>query len=239
MNTTTNDPSSSPCQGHDFTADDTAIAWGLKREFYWAAFKALEFNGIEGDYVEFGSHGGMTFRLAHEQIRRRRPRRHLWTFDSFRGLPEAETGRDAHPQWNAGAMATALDRFHAICAEAGIARSEYSVVEGFYSETLRGTESARPANIALAYIDCDLYSSTREVLAFLGPRLKHGMILAFDDYYCWSRDELAGERRAFLEWVATLPQWHFDRYREIGWAGAAFVVERVDPVIETWQRSRA
>ena len=58
----------------------------------------------------------------------------------------------------------------------------------------------RPANIALAFIDCDMYSSTRSVLGFLMPRLKHGMIIAFDDYFCWiRRPQPSGERRAMLD----------------------------------------
>ena len=39
-------------------AADVAPAWEFKRAFFWNAFKALDFNGIDGDYAEFGSHGG-------------------------------------------------------------------------------------------------------------------------------------------------------------------------------------
>ena len=49
---------------------DVASAWEFKRKFLWTTFKALDFNGIDGDYAEFGSHGGMTFRLAFDEIRR-------------------------------------------------------------------------------------------------------------------------------------------------------------------------
>jgi O-methyltransferase len=56
--------------------------------------------------------------------------------------------------------------------------------------------------VALACVDCDMYSSTRTVLSFLESRLKHGMIVAFDDYFCWSSTQISGERRAFVEFVA-------------------------------------
>ena len=52
-----------------------------------------------------------------------------------------------------------------------------------------------PTNIALAYIDCDMYSSTKTVLEFLLPRLKHGRTLAFDDYFCWADDRVSGGKR--------------------------------------------
>jgi len=86
-------------------------------------------------------------------------------------------------------------------------------------------EISSPARLALAYIDCDMYSSTSSVLEYLRPRLKHGMILAFDDYFCFSSERVAGEKLAFEELVAGETAWRFERYRDIGWAGASFVVE--------------
>ena len=82
-----------------------------------------------------------------------------------------------------------------------------------------------PANIALAYVDCDLYSSTMSVLEFLEPRLKHGMIVAFDDYFCWSSGQLSGERRAMLEVFDAHARWHLEPYVQFGWHGQSFVVE--------------
>jgi hypothetical protein len=51
------------------------------------------------------------------------------------------------------------------------------------------------------------------------------MIIAVDDYYCWSATDVSGERAALREFEAANPQWHFHRYRDLGWAGCAFVVE--------------
>ena len=87
----------------------------------------------------------------------------------------------------------------------------------------RVRRSAR--DIALGYVDCDLYSSTVSVLEFLEPRLKHGMVLAFDDYYCWTDTDVSGERAALDEFAADHPEWNFHRYMAIDWAGVAFVVE--------------
>ena len=208
---------------------DVAKAYAFKQRFFWTVFKALDFNGIDGDYVEFGSHGGMTFRLAHDQIRQRKIKRHLWAVDSFRGLPNALNELDSHPKWKLGAMQTRVDKFHKICRSHGIAREAYTVIEGFYDETLPNLpRNAAPNNIALVYIDCDLYSSTEAVLNFIRPRLKHGMILAFDDYFCWSADQVSGERLALLHALPNNTKWHFLRYRDFGWAGTSFIVERAD-----------
>jgi hypothetical protein len=89
-------------------------------------------------------------------------------------------------------------------------------------------ESDQPVNISLAYVDCDLYSSTKAVLNFLRPRLKHGMIIAFDDYFCWSDTQSAGEKRALLEFLNENENWIFTPYLTFGWHGNSFVVEKND-----------
>jgi hypothetical protein len=197
-----------------------------RQEFFYNAFKALSFNGIEGDYAEFGCHQATTFALAHQEIRRHRHGARMFAFDSFQGLPAATERVDDHPAWVAGQMATSLGQFHAACAAAGIPRSRYEVVPGFYEDTLPGFPADRPpTEIALAYVDCDLYTSTRSVLRFLRPRLKNGMIIAFDDYYCWSKAGASGERTAMLECFADDPRWRLEPYMRFGWHGNSFVVE--------------
>jgi hypothetical protein len=112
-----------------------------------------------------------------------------------------------HPRWKQGIFSTSEPMFHAVCAFHGIPRDEYQTVPGFYDQTLPqlGATGA-PTDIAFAYIDCDMYSSTMSVLEFLLPRLKHGMIIAFDDYFCWSATQLSGERRAQLEFFSRHPR---------------------------------
>ena len=196
--------------------------------FLDAAFRVLAFNGIGGDYLEFGSHGGRTFSLAHQSITRYKYARHLWSFDSFEGLPKSRPG-DEHPHWVQRSMATGLDEFHAICRASGVPRGQYSVIAGYYEQSLAGMDpAAQPVDVALAYIDCDLLSSTRDVLRFLSPRLKHGMILAFDDYFRWSSESVSGERQAFVEFSEGMSDWRFLPYKSFGWHGMSFVVERAN-----------
>ena len=194
-----------------------------RQAFFYNAFKALRFNDISGDYAEFGSYGGHTFVLAYRESRRHGHSAHLWAFDSFAGLPPPQAKQDAHPEWREGKMATSLDEFHAICSAQGIPREAYTVVPGFYEQTL--PTATAPTDVALAYVDCDLYSSTTEVLEFLEPRLKHGMIVAFDDYFCWSAAQISGERKAMLELVSEDPRWEWVPYMRIGWHGTSFVIE--------------
>jgi O-methyltransferase len=198
-------------------------------EFFYQAFVTLGVNGITGDYAEFGCHQAGSFVGAHRALAEFAPHRHMWAFDSWQALPD-DHPRDAHPGWALGVGGVGgVDRFHAACERLGVPREAYTAVEGFYKDTLPPRrDGGEPRDIALAYIDCDLYSSTVTVLDFLAPRLKHGMIVAFDDYYCWTPTDASGERVALHEFLEANPQWHFHRYREIHWAGTSFVVERAD-----------
>ena len=197
-----------------------------RQAFFYDAFKALSFNGMDGDYAEFGCWGGMTFALAFHEARRHGYTMRSWAFDSFAGLPAPTGQKDDHPVWKVAALSTSLAVFYELCDANKLPREAYETVPGFYNETLVETNAAHlPGNIALAYIDCDLYSSTKTVLEFLMPRLKHGMIIAFDDYFCWSKTQLSGERRAALEMFAKHERWELVPYHHFGWHGNSFVVE--------------
>jgi len=197
-----------------------------RQQFFYHAFKALAFNGIDGDYAEFGCWGAVTFDLAHIESTRHAHPAHLWAFDSFRGLPEGKDERDTHPRWIEADMAMSIDEFHKQCQTNGIPRAAYSVVEGYYDQSLPSIGDGDPRNIAMAYIDCDLYSSTSTVLRFLQPRLKHGMILAFDDYFSWSSESISGERAALEDFLESQTTWTVTPYQTFSWSGKAFVVER-------------
>ena len=167
------------------------------------ALITLDFNGIEGVYAEFGCCSAYTFGCASDALKRcRHIKREMYAFDSFAGLPPADCAIDEHPRWIAGTMAMGLKEFHDACRRKRIV--DYHVVPGFYADTLpnQPSEFLPSGQIAMVYIDCDMYASTVEVLHFLRPRLQHGMIIAFDNYWCYGRTDVSGERKAFLEWSA-------------------------------------
>ena len=197
-----------------------------QQQFFYNAFRALTFNGITGDYLEFGCWGGRTFAMAYTEAVRHGHNAKLCAFDSFQGLPAQAGTEDEQPIWVAGTMAITEGAFHSACAANGIPRSRYAVVPGYYETFLPQLgPSDPPVNVALIYIDCDLYSSTMSVLDFLDPRLKHGAIIAFDDYFCWSENQISGERRAMLEFFSGHARWRLVPYLPFGWHGQSFVIE--------------
>jgi O-methyltransferase len=197
-----------------------------RRAFFWDACVALQINKITGDYVEFGSWGGNSLSLAHEAISMIGSPRHLWAFDSFSGLPEIIDARDERWRSTNETGQGGIENFYADCDKLGVPRDAYTAVEGYFSDTLPPLGSTgAPTDIALVYVDCNMYSSTVSVFDFLAPRLKHGMIVAFDDYFLWTSSEVSGERSALDEFLTANPQWHFQRYKDVHYAGLSFIVE--------------
>lgn len=210
------------------------ITQGVNRQiegytsFFFDAFTNQNVNQVSGDYVEFGSWGANTLNLAYAAMQRTGRVRPMWAFDSFLGLPPAQDERDLHPGWHeGGAGQGGVERFHEACAAHGIPPTAYTAVAGYYEDSLPplGTD-APPVDIAVAYIDCNMYTSTVSVLRFLAPRLKHGMVIAFDDYFCWSPDNVSAERSAFYEFTRAMPQWNFERYHDVHRTGVSYVVEK-------------
>lgn len=197
-----------------------------RERFLRQAFEYLAFNGISGDYAEFGSYTGLTFGAAYRYSRKVGRETHLWSFDSFAGLPPGSHQADAHPAWRPGRFAMSEKDFHDVLHYYGVPRRSYTVIPGFYDTTLNLSREDLPRDIGLAYIDCDMYSSTMPVLKFLVSRFKHGMLLAFDDYFCYSANSVSGEKRALEDCLTPDCGWRLTPFLPIGWHGLSFIVEK-------------
>jgi hypothetical protein len=198
------------------------------REFFRRVFRAQKFNGIDGAYAEFGCCSGTTFGIAYRAAKMYDAGRMFWAFDSFVGLPAPVGDKDRHPMWREGIFNLDRNYFVTVCRKNRIPDAAYKIVEGYYSDTI-GNSAARsvdlPDNIAFAYVDCDMYSSTVSVLEYLGSVMKNGMVIAFDDYFCWSKDAVSGERLALREFAARNERFGFLPYIQFGSHGMSFVVE--------------
>lgn len=190
------------------------LAW--RQQFLFNAFRALTFNGIKGDYAEFGSCSGATFNLAYLEARKHQHVGRLWAFDSE--LDEPTGGGDE----GSGKAA----EFARVCAANGIPSTAYTYVAGFSRQSVEATPATYgPQEIALAYVDCKQYENACFVLRFLLPRLRHGMIIAFDNYNRWSASQLSGERQAMIEMLAGHGTWELVPFMQYGWHGQSFAVE--------------
>ncbi len=191
------------------------------------AYEFLNGNVMSGDYFEFGCWGGRTFRLAYEHHKVHfNGRMHFWLFDSFKGLPELNPV-DEHPKWKAGDLCTTLDEFVRIAEEAGSSPSSYSVIAGYYEQTLTvelAADLASKTKAGLVYVDCDLYESTRKVLEFMYPMLQPGTVICFDDFYCFNGSPERGEQLAVREFLKAHRNVRLVDYVNFGWHGKSFLV---------------
>jgi hypothetical protein len=136
----------------------------------------------EGMALEFGVFSGRTLRV----ITAARDGKNVFGFDSFEGLPE---------DWRAGfpAGTFAVEELPEVLG-AGL-------VVGLFEDTLPGFLSDHPEPVALLHIDADLYSSARTVLRHVGPRLRPGSVIVFDEYFGYPGWE-EHEYRAWQEYAA-------------------------------------
>lgn len=117
-----------------------------------------------GMALEFGVFQGRSLRIVAEA----RPEGEVYGFDSFAGLPE-----DYRSHVREGAFAV---------DERPVVPGAHLVV-GWFDETLPGFLEAHPGPVDFLHVDGDLYSSARTVLTLVGPRLRAGSIVLFDEFF--------------------------------------------------------
>jgi O-methyltransferase len=191
------------------------------------AFEFVRLNGIPGDYLEFGLWRGRTFLHARRMRKLYGLREmHLWGFDSFQGLPEPKP--EENEIWSQGQFACSYQEFRSILSAHGVQDHEYTLVPGFFDQSLNGAQHTAMAGrkAAIVYIDCDLYESTVPVLDFINQYLSDGTIVCFDDYYCYAGRPDQGEQRALGEFLDKNPNISFQRYLTYCPVGQSFIVQR-------------
>ncbi len=174
-------------------------------------------NAVEGDIAEFGTFSGFsTFTIARALAAyweiyadfvklHGMPKKSFCLFDSFQGLPLAASEVDkASPnvqagRWKEGTY-TGLtkEELLALCSST-YDRDKIRIFDGWYAQTLPTIPAA--AKFAMVHLDCDLYSSTLEVLdhLFAHKHIADGCVIFFDDWNCNRASPRHGQRRAWRE----------------------------------------
>lgn len=142
---------------------------------------ALSLAPTGGMALEFGVYTGTTLKI----IAARREGG-VFGFDSFDGLPE---------DWRAGFACGTFD------VEAPPEVPGADLVVGLFDESLPGFLAAHPGPVDLLHVDADLYGSAVTVLEQVGPRLRPGSVVVFDEFFNYPGWE-AHEARAWAEYVA-------------------------------------
>jgi O-methyltransferase len=171
-------------EGRDWPGEAETMV-GLRRlDHLQSCITDIIDRGVPGDLVEAGVwRGGASIFMRAVLTALGDPTRRVWVADSFRGLPRpdpvnypADAG-DRH--WTAPGLAISLETVQANFAKYGLLDERVVFLPGWFDETLA---TARIESIGLLRCDCDMYSSTTQVLQNLYPRVAVGGYAIVDDY---------------------------------------------------------
>lgn len=111
----------------------------------------------------------------------------IFGFDSFEGLPE---------RWRDG-----FGQGYFKVNKLPKVKSNVKLIKGWFNETLPEFIKSNEGIVGFLHIDCDLYSSTKCIFDHLGPRIKKGTVIVFDEYFNYP-DWENGEIKAFKEFIS-------------------------------------
>ena len=126
---------------------------------------------VDGLFVELGTYKGRTANF----LAALNPRKTIYTFDSYQGLPA---------NWDRGDLLVPGTLFAWPNGEALPSfLLNVELKQGWFSETLPKFVELHDEPIAFLHIDCDIYESTAQGLDILGPRMADKSIILFDEFY--------------------------------------------------------
>jgi predicted O-methyltransferase YrrM len=126
--------------------------------------------------VEFGTYrGGNALFMAHV-VRALYPGMRVYALDTFEGMPATDKSVDAHGK---GDFAdTNLEELRAVTRSHGLDNVDF--VKGLFEDSAPGLLTS-VGRVALAHIDCDIYSAVAYAYEVVRPYMAPGGYLVFDD----------------------------------------------------------
>jgi len=143
--------------------------------------------GAEGHVAEFGVYRGHTAASIKRTLDKHGSDKELYLFDSFTGMPDISHPLDG--DWEKGDLASEVEHVQQLFE----GQSRVNIVQGFFSDTLKEYEGLR---FSFCHVDADLYTSIKECIDFILPRLSEGGAIVFDDY---GFRDCAGAKQAIEE----------------------------------------
>lgn len=180
------------------------------------------------DYCEFGVFKG--YALFHAQAEARRlglSSTRFFGFDSFEGLPSMADGdivEGGSQPFYEGQYSCSLENVRAELDKRGVDWSKTHLIKGYFVDSLNSPEVAGLGidKVGVALVDCDIYSSTVDVLDFLESRLVDGAIVIMDDWKSYGERCDAGQPRALREFLENSGRWSCKELLDYGNYGRVF-----------------
>ncbi len=146
----------------------------------WRLAHAVANNAVPGDFVECGSYKGGSAAVLRAAMAQGR---HLWIYDSFQGLPPPTEEDGEQAKQHIGDCVGTQDDVARILHATGASPAQYTMVKGWYQDTLKGNQL--PQQVALLHCDADWYDSVLLVLETFYDRVMPGGAIILDDFGYW------------------------------------------------------
>lgn len=138
---------------------------------------------VDGLVIEAGVFFGHSINTIAKILKKEK----VYGFDSFEGLPEAWNDNEG-----AGAYSTE-GRLPEV-------RKNVRLIKGWFKDTMPDFIEEHNKAIAFLHVDCDIYSSTRDVFNSLKNNIVVGTLILFDDFYGFP-NSAEHEWKAFKEFL--------------------------------------
>jgi len=188
----------------------------IRSNAFSKCIRFINYEKIQGDILEFGVYTGRSLALL-SYINNKyyktenklnsldKIKRNIYGFDSFEGLQDT----DGHARWEKN-MFKYNHSYHPTIGDNELVTPEK--INSFFTEMGLDKPIIRKSffnnlnmddidKVGLCHIDCDLYSSTKEVLNLIKDKLVFGSIIMFDDWFNNLADPDKGEQKAFNEFL--------------------------------------
>lgn len=137
---------------------------------------ALFTDSIKGDIIELGAYKGGTSTLLAMLLNQINSKKKLYICDTFEGHPyDDDHGRDKKGFFSDTNTSLVKAKFRKFNVAKRI-----EIIKGMFEKSLY--QSLKNKSFSFAFVDCDLYQSSKFALDFLIPRMQKGSIIAIHDY---------------------------------------------------------
>jgi len=171
-------------------------------------------NNIAGDFVECGTFKGGSAAVLSMCMGEGR---HMWLYDSFKGMPETIDRDGQEAAKYVGACAATVEDVKEAMRAISVPDASYSIIEGWFEDTFKARNL--PERVALLHCDADWYNSVHLVLNTFYDRIPDGGCIILDDFGYWE-----GCREAFYDFCST--------------KGIKPLLERVGPTQAYWIKGK-
>lgn len=193
----------------------------------------LRVNGMQesGYFMEFGILNGEGMIQAYRILRGIITT--YFGFDSFAGLPKLSnqdlksglmTPMLYEGNFKGGIQETVREN---ILQCTGMEEKQLILTPGYFSDSLKQFNKdllKGQGDLMVCYVDCDLYSSSKDVFEFIEPLAITGTWLLLDDYWLYRGHPDHGQRKAFDEWMHNSVRLGYTDYGNFNGYGKAVIL---------------